>query len=115
METVEHDKKRIFTENASLIQLSKSEGLPLVLLEAYAHGKPVVVFNSYTAAPEIVWHGKTGFLVPYGDYIGVIEALDKIHTLNAEDIKAIFYKFDNETVFNKWDRLFEELDAAAQH
>jgi cps6D len=106
----EPDKGKIFTENDSLILLSKSEGFGLVLLEAYAHGKPVVVFDSYTGASEVVKHGKTGFLVPYDDYTGVIDTLGRLDTLDVNDIKDTFNEFSNETVFGKWDQLFSELD-----
>jgi glycosyltransferase involved in cell wall biosynthesis len=47
----------------------------IVIVEAYAHGLPVIASN-IGGIPELVEHQKTGFLVPPGD----IEALS--HTLN---------------------------------
>jgi glycosyltransferase involved in cell wall biosynthesis len=42
------------------------EGLPLVILEAMAHGKPVVA-TAVDGIPEIVDDGKTGLLFPHED------------------------------------------------
>jgi glycosyltransferase involved in cell wall biosynthesis len=45
---------------------SSQEGFGLVFLEAMTHGKPVIAADS-AATPEVVVHGETGLLVPYGD------------------------------------------------
>jgi glycosyltransferase involved in cell wall biosynthesis len=45
---------------------SLSEGMPLVILEAAASGKPVVA-SSVSGIPEFVEDGRTGFLVPPSD------------------------------------------------
>lgn len=44
-----------------VVLTSRSEGLPLVLMEAMAHGK-LVLAPAITGIPELVIHGKTGFL-----------------------------------------------------
>ena len=47
---------------ADLVVLtSRSEGIPLVLMEAMAHGKPVLA-PAITGIPELVLDGKNGFL-----------------------------------------------------
>lgn len=106
----ESDKTKIFAENDSLLLPSKSEGFPLVVLEAYAHGRPVIAFDSFTAAKEIILHGQTGFLLPYGDYQAVIGAIDQCHTIAAENIRQCFEQFSNQNIFAQWDSLFAELD-----
>ena len=42
------------------------ENMPNAVLEAYAHGKPVVAFD-IGCMPELVKDGKTGIVVPLGD------------------------------------------------
>ena len=42
------------------------ENMPNAVLEAYAHGKPAVVFT-VGCMPEIVEDGETGAVVPFGD------------------------------------------------
>lgn len=106
----ESDKIKIFSENNSLLLLSKSEGLPLVILEAYSYGKPVIVFDTFTAAKEVVKHGETGFLVPYGDFQGIINGLNRINKLSNDKIRLLFSEFDNQYVFERWNALFNEID-----
>lgn len=106
----ESDKKKIFSENDSLLLMSKSEGFPLVILEAYGYGKPVIVFDSFTAAKDVVNNQKSGFLLPYGDYAGVIDAVYQCEQLKSDDILEKFSQFSNETVFNQWNKLIMELD-----
>lgn len=60
---------RIFKEIAAchtLVQPSFIEGLPVVIMEAMAQGRPVI--STYVAGiPELVIPGQTGWLVPAGD------------------------------------------------
>ncbi|STZ09700.1 Probable poly(glycerol-phosphate) alpha-glucosyltransferase [Moraxella caviae] len=106
----ESDKQKIFSRNDSLLLMSKSEGFPLVLLEAYACGKPVIVFDSFTAAKDLVAHGQTGFLLPYGDYQGVVAAVKQASHIEQTNVKAMFERFSNQRVFAEWDKLIGELD-----
>nr|WP_246523718.1 glycosyltransferase [Gemmata palustris] len=53
---------------------SFAEGLPVVLMEALALGRPVV--TTYVAGiPELVRNGANGWLVPAGDPVALAEAL----------------------------------------
>jgi colanic acid/amylovoran biosynthesis glycosyltransferase len=58
----------------ALVVSSLSEGLPVVLMEAMAHSRPVVA--PYLAGiPEIVTHGETGWLFPAGDVAALAKAI----------------------------------------
>src|SRR5260221_771654 len=57
------DTRSLYREAAVCVLTSEYEGSPNVLLEAMASGLPVVATN-VGGVPEIVRHGKTGFLVP---------------------------------------------------
>lgn len=59
------------------ILTSKSEGLPVALLEYGLYSKPVVVTN-VGEIPLIVKDGKNGFIVPSGDAEKFAEALKKL-------------------------------------
>ncbi len=50
------------------------DGLPNVLIEAMAHGTPVVASN-FAGIPELVKHGVTGLLVPPADPISLARVL----------------------------------------
>lgn len=61
----------------ALIMPSRYESAGLAVMEAMAAGKPVVASGVF-ALPEVVEEGRTGFLVEYGDAIGLA---DRIKTL----------------------------------
>jgi colanic acid/amylovoran biosynthesis glycosyltransferase len=60
-----------------VVLTSRSEGIPLALMEAMAHAKPVLA-PDITGIPELVEDGKTGFLYEPGslqDFISRIEMI----------------------------------------
>lgn len=58
----------------ALVMPSFAEGLPMVIMEAMAAGRPVI--STHVAGiPELVLPGKTGWLVPAGDVDALAEAL----------------------------------------
>jgi glycosyltransferase involved in cell wall biosynthesis len=59
---------------------SRSEGLPLVLMEAMAHGK-LVLAPAITGIPELVIPGKTGFLYRPGSLDDFVLQVQTIHSL----------------------------------
>ncbi len=77
---------------ADLIALtSLSEGLPVVLMEAMAHEK-LVVAPAITGIPELVEHGRTGFLYKSGsltDFVSTVQwILDHKDSLGAVERAA---------------------------
>jgi glycosyltransferase involved in cell wall biosynthesis len=65
---------------ADLVVLtSRSEGLPLVLMEAMAHGK-LVLAPDITGIPELVRHRKTGFLYRAGSLESFVTWIEFIYT-----------------------------------
>ena len=76
--------------NADVVVLtSRSEGLPLVLMEAMAQGR-IVLAPSITGIPEIITAGKTGFLYAPGnieDFVARILFLREL--MRREDRNAV--------------------------
>lgn len=68
------DMNPIWRMTDCLVHTARMEPFGRVLIEAMAHGKPVIAFASGGPA-EIVDDGKTGFLVPFGDVQGLSEAM----------------------------------------
>lgn len=67
--------RRLITEATFVVQPSLAEGLPVVLMEAMAQGRTVI--STYIAGiPELVEEGRTGWLVPAGDSVGLAHAMN---------------------------------------
>jgi len=65
-------------EAADVVALpSWVEGLPLGVLDAMAHGKPVVA-GAVGGTPELIVDGETGLLVPPRDVDALVRALDEL-------------------------------------
>jgi glycosyltransferase involved in cell wall biosynthesis len=72
-----------------VVLTSRSEGIPLVLMEAMARGK-IVVAPAITGIPELVIPGKTGFLYAPGvleDFVAKVLSLDGL--ISAETKNAV--------------------------
>jgi glycosyltransferase involved in cell wall biosynthesis len=71
-----------------LVLPSFAEGLPVVLMEAMALGKPVL--TTYVAGiPELVEHGRSGWLVPAGDVDALAAALVELLTTESSRLQAM--------------------------
>lgn len=58
---------------------SRKEGFGLVFLEAMRYGKPCIGATD-GAIPEVIAHGDTGLLVPYGNSEAMVETLHRLAT-----------------------------------
>jgi glycosyltransferase involved in cell wall biosynthesis len=83
---VPRDQMDSLYDRADVVVLtSRSEGIPLVLMEAMARGK-IVLAPAITGIPELVMPGKTGFLYEAGSLDDFVDRLLLIHSyLQAQD------------------------------
>ena len=71
-----------YADSTLVVLTSRSEGMPLVLMEAMAHGKTVLA-PAITGIPELVCDGETGFLYRTGsleDFVFQVERISKLHS-----------------------------------
>ena len=74
---------------AALVVLpSYAEGLPIVLMEAMAIGKPVVA-TRIAGIPELVEDGRTGWTVEPGDPEALADAIATVFSLTAEELERV--------------------------
>jgi len=71
------DKERLFVSADVYVQPSRHEGMPLAVLEAMAHGLPIVA-TAVGAVPEVVEPHRIGLLVPARDPTALADALQSL-------------------------------------
>jgi glycosyltransferase involved in cell wall biosynthesis len=71
------EPERFFSEMDVFALTSRSEGMPLVVLEAWAAGVPVVA-SAVGGLPELIRDGETGMLFPPGDAATLARTLAKL-------------------------------------
>ncbi len=72
----------------ALVLPSLGEGLPVVIMEAYALGRPVV--STFIAGiPELVTPGQSGWLVPAGSVDALVSALRDVLSRPVESLAAM--------------------------
>jgi colanic acid/amylovoran biosynthesis glycosyltransferase len=75
-------------EARAMVLPSFAEGLPVVIMEAMALGRPVV--STFVAGiPELVLDGKTGWLVPAGNVAALTEALRTVLSTPLAELDAM--------------------------
>lgn len=91
------------------------EGLPQVLVQAAALGKPIVTFD-IEGAKEIVSAGENGFVVAKGDVTALTQAVDylvsdrpKAAQMGAYGKKFVTYDYDREVMVRRITELYQNL------
>jgi L-malate glycosyltransferase len=79
---------RAIPENSILVLPSIIEGLPAVLLEAFAHQIPVIAYN-VGGISEVVKNNETGWLVEAGDSEAFINAVSDVLSSQSQDLNGI--------------------------
>lgn len=94
---------------------SNWEGLPLVVLEAMAAGKPVAA-TSVDGTPEVIQHGINGYLVEKGDFKGFADIWVKMADNMALSIKMgqngktlVDQKYRDSRMVDDYITLYKEL------
>ncbi|HST80125.1 MAG TPA: glycosyltransferase family 4 protein [Kineosporiaceae bacterium] len=107
-----------FAESAIYAMSSRSEGFPMVLLEAMGCGLPLVSFDCQTGPADIIKDGKNGLLVPDGDIKALAAALNRLiedpelrRQMGAVGVEQA-KEYAPDRIVARWEHLFEELQEA---
>jgi glycosyltransferase involved in cell wall biosynthesis len=80
--------KSLLIKSRGMVLPSFAEGLPVVIMEALALRRPVI--STYVAGiPELIQHGKNGWLVPPGDINGLKNAMHSLLDANSADLDSM--------------------------
>ena len=107
------DVKRVLLNSSIFCLTSSSEGFPMVVLEAYECGVPVITFDFKTSCVEVVKNGETGFVVKMDDeeeYLNKLTELcnnKKLRQEMGKNAKEYVKKFYPEEVAKSWYKLFK--------
>jgi len=80
--------RRLIEAADALVLPSLAEGLPVVIMEAMALGRPVIT-TWVAAIPELVRPGRDGLLVAPGDEDGLVEAIARFVALDPRERLAM--------------------------
>jgi glycosyltransferase involved in cell wall biosynthesis len=75
-------------QSRALVLPSFAEGLPVVVMEAMALGRPVVT-SAIAGIPELVLDGKNGWLVPPSSMEGLVAAIRAVAEATPEQLNAM--------------------------
>lgn len=106
---VPHEQKLALLAGAraTLFPIRWNEPFGLVMVESLACGTPVLAFAE-GAAPEVIEHGRTGFLCD--DEADMVEALGRIDTINRHDCRqAVEDHFSRDRMVADHLELFADL------
>lgn len=105
--------KDVLLTSSVLALTSRSEGFPMVILEAYECGVPVIAFNYGISSCEAIINNKTGFIIDYDDedeYLNKLKELcnnDNLRKELGKAAKEYATNFKSEEVVKRWFMLFE--------
>lgn len=75
-------------DSRGLVLASFAEGLPVVIMEAMALGRPIA--TTYVAGiPELVRDGVDGLLVPAGDAVALADAIERLLAMDGATLSAM--------------------------
>ena len=75
---IEPNIENIYKDAALLIMTSNNECLPMVILEAFSFGIPVISFDCNTGPRYIIHHKQDGYLIKQGDVRGMFQVIKSV-------------------------------------
>jgi len=94
---------------ATLFPIAWPEPFGLVMIESMAVGTPVIAYSG-GASMEVVVPGKTGYLIPTGDFDGMVAAVETAGQLDRAACRAhVQRRFSSEAMVSGYEDVFSAL------
>ncbi|MGL4849564.1 MAG: glycosyltransferase family 4 protein [Clostridium sp.] len=110
-----HDVKKEYLECGIFLMTSKSEGLPMVLVEAMTCGVPCISYDIKTGPKDLILDNETGYLIEAFDKKNmkekIIELLENKEKRKEMGMKAYqkSSEFNEEVIIKEWEKLISEV------
>ncbi|MBW4361662.1 glycosyltransferase family 4 protein [Flavobacterium taihuense] len=101
--------------SALFVMTSRSEGFPMVLLEAMASGLPCIAYDCPTGPRAIINEEENGFLIEDGNVDSFVQKLklliedENLRMQMGKKAKESVKNYDFESIMQQWKSLFESL------
>lgn len=104
-----------YLKSSIYVMTSRTEGFPMVLLEAMASGLPCIAFDCPTGPRAIITNAENGFLIPDGNiemYIKKLSFLienEEVRVKFGDDAKETSEHFNTDKIMEQWKVFLESL------
>lgn len=105
------DARAAFVSADFMLLTSKTEGLPLALIEAMAAGCIPIAYDIPYGPSDVIQDGRNGFLIPPGDIGAMSRRIAELQRMPEQDVSAMrrraresASRFDDRSVVRAWGR-----------
>ncbi|RKG33168.1 glycosyltransferase [Acinetobacter guerrae] len=102
----------IYKDACVLLMTSKTEGFPMVLLEAIARNVPCISFDCPYGPRNIIINGENGYLINPNradEFSMVLSTLSKSFDFNNLEISGSLQRFDSDIILKKWVKIIKTI------
>lgn len=93
---------------------SRTEALPMVLIEALSFSIPLLAFDCYTGPREIIEQGNNGFIINENDIESYAEKIVNLFTISDKELASLShnaylssFKYEISNIIEKWTNMLE--------